>query len=121
MSRGGASYYYLRDGLGSVAALTDANAALVKEYKYGVFGNVVAEPGIVENSFLYTGREWEKELGVYYYRARFYDPRTGRFMQEDPIGYLGGNNFYLYTHNNPVNLIDPSGLFDGVTSRTLVA
>ncbi len=58
----------------------------------------------------YTGREWDKETGLYYYRARYYDPMEGRFVSKDPIGYGGGINFYAYVQNNPINHIDPRGL-----------
>jgi RHS repeat-associated protein len=58
----------------------------------------------------YTGREWDPETGLYYYRARYYDPKAGRFISEDPIGFGGGVNFYGYVENSPVDLIDPSGL-----------
>ncbi|MFA7062031.1 MAG: RHS repeat-associated core domain-containing protein, partial [Pedobacter sp.] len=58
----------------------------------------------------YTGREWDKETGLYYYRARTYDPVAGRFLQRDPISFAGGNvNLYGYVQNNPVNWIDPDG------------
>ena len=53
----------------------------------------------------FTGREWDSETGLYYYRARYYDPRIGRFISEDPIRFRGGMNFYSYVLNNPVNLL----------------
>ncbi len=58
-----------------------------------------------------TGREWDPETGLYYYRARYYDPRLGRFISEDPIRFAGGNNFYAYVYGDPVNLVDPLGLW----------
>jgi RHS repeat-associated protein len=58
----------------------------------------------------FTGREWDPETGLYYYRARYYDPKIGRFISEDPIDFEGGVNFYSYVENNPVNLVDPEGL-----------
>src|SRR6185503_18789838 len=59
----------------------------------------------------FTGREWDPETGLYYYRARYYDPKTGRFVREDPIGLRGSDiNFYAYVRNNPVNWTDPYGL-----------
>jgi RHS repeat-associated protein len=57
-----------------------------------------------------TGREFDKETGLYYYRARYYDPMEGRFITKDPIGFIGGINLYIYVQNNPVNIIDPLGL-----------
>lgn len=58
---------------------------------------------------LSTGREWDKETGLYYYRARYYDPMEGRFVSKDPIGFKGGINLYNYTDSNPVNRTDPTG------------
>jgi RHS repeat-associated protein len=59
----------------------------------------------------YTGREWDPETGLYYYRARYYDPKVGRFISEDPIGFRGGVNFYSYVGGNPINRLDPFGLY----------
>jgi RHS repeat-associated protein len=58
----------------------------------------------------FTGREWDPETGLYYYRARYYDSRIGRFISEDPIGFAGGANFYAYVENGPTNRVDPTGL-----------
>jgi RHS repeat-associated protein len=58
----------------------------------------------------FTGREWDPETGLYYYRARYYDPKLGRFVSEDPIKFLGGANFYAYVENSPTTRRDPSGL-----------
>ena len=58
----------------------------------------------------FTGRFQDPESGLIYYRARYYDPQTGRFTSEDPMGFLAGDaNFYRYVFNDPVNLTDPSG------------
>lgn len=63
------------------------------------------------NQFTYTSRELDKETGLYFYRARYYDPMNGRFTSEDPIGFLGMDlNLFRYVTNNPTNLIDPKGL-----------
>ncbi len=60
----------------------------------------------------FTGREWDPEIGLYYYRARYYDPKAGRFLSEDPIGFAGGDvNLYSYVWNNPTLFADPFGLW----------
>jgi RHS repeat-associated protein len=58
---------------------------------------------------MFTGRRYDDEAGLYYYRARYYKPEIGRFLSADPIGYEDGLNLYTYVHNNPVNSIDPEG------------
>jgi len=60
--------------------------------------------------YFYTGREFDYDTNLYYYRARYYDPKAGRFITRDPIGFGGGTNFYAYVGNNPVNGTDPYGL-----------
>jgi RHS repeat-associated protein len=112
MNKNGNNYYYVKDGLNSVAALTDSIGNVKHEYKYEVFGKIVEESGdTIENPFTYTSREREKENSVYYYRARTYDPILGRFSQEDPIRFSGSDvNFYRYVFNNPLNAFDPLGL-----------
>ena len=74
----------------------------------------------IENRYAYTGRELENETGLYYYRARYYDPELGRFISEDPIGFSGGDvNLFRYVENDPINRVDPSGLDFRICSRPL--
>jgi RHS repeat-associated protein len=84
---------------------------VVNTYAYDAYGNAEAAVESLPQRFRYTGREWDGVTRLYHYRARAYDPETGRFLQEDPIGLLSGDaNFYRYVKNNPVNFVDPSGL-----------
>ena len=128
MIQDGTRYFYHADGLGSIVALTDSNKQIVQRDSYDTFGMLtsVQNPEF-NNSYTYTAREWDRELGLYYYRARYYDPMEGRFISKDPIG-IGGNIYnqgvnasfsqyvgavatpYHYTGNNSINRIDPLGL-----------
>jgi RHS repeat-associated protein len=93
------------------------NNVLVERYAYDVFGRpTIRDPngGVLAasawgNPYLFTGRAYDAESGLYYYRARYYDYATGRFLQPDPIGYQAGINLYKYCNNNAVNFVDPSG------------
>ncbi|MGB0037071.1 MAG: RHS repeat-associated core domain-containing protein [Candidatus Acidiferrales bacterium] len=109
-SQSSTTSFYEADGLGSVTSLTNSSAAVVASFTYDSFGNLTASSGTLTNPFRYTGREFDSETGVYYYRARYYDPQAGRLTSEDPIGMLGGVNRFEYVFNSPLNLIDPSGL-----------
>ena len=110
MTGTGGTYFYHADGLGSITSLTDTHRQLAASYVYDSFGNLTASTGTITNPFQYTGREFDSETGLYYYRARYYDPTAGRFLSEDPIRFTGGSNFYGYTRNNPINFADPQGL-----------
>ena len=110
MLRSATTSYYHADGLGSVTSLSNAAGALAQTYTFDSFGNLTASSGSLTNPFQYTGRESDPETGLYYYRARYYDPSVGRFLGEDPIRFNTGPNFYSYVRNDPAALIDPSGL-----------
>lgn len=110
---GDSSFYYEADGLGSVTSLTSSTGSVVNTYTYDSFGNLTASTGTTTNFFRYTAREIDTEIGLYYYRARYYDEETGRFLSEDPGGFVTGIDFYTYAGNNSVNLIDPLGLQGG--------
>ena len=85
----GALTYYHADALGSIMKRTSQAGTVVHEYRYDAWGNV--EPGASEPGYAFTGREWDPEIGLFYYRARYYDPRAGRFVSQDPIGFRGGD------------------------------
>jgi len=117
--------YYLKDHLNTVNEITNATGDVIQKMEYSAFGvlrsvkdSTGTEVGFdnapVRSSFAFTGREFEPELNMYYYRARYYDASTGRFMQTDPDpGKLASPNTflskYIYAENNPKMFMDPSG------------
>jgi RHS repeat-associated protein len=106
----GAVYYYLSAPPGHVMALVNQNGQVVNQYEYAPFGAELSTTEQVVQPFRFAGRELDAETGLYYNRARYYDPALARFISEDPIGLAGGVNQYVYGANDPVNLRDPSGL-----------
>jgi RHS repeat-associated protein len=102
--------YFLQDHLGSTTALTNSQGVAVSQISYDSFGN--PSTGANLTRYMYTGREFDSDTGLYYYRARWYDPKVGRFISEDPIGLAGGINQFAYVSNNPQNGKDPSGLYE---------
>jgi RHS repeat-associated protein len=109
MQRGTTTSYYEQDGLDSITSLSNTSGALAQTYTYDSFGNTTNSTGSLTNFFRYAGREFDTETGLYYMRARYFDPQTGRFLSEDPIEFRGGINFYAYVGNNAVNQTDPDG------------
>jgi RHS repeat-associated protein len=136
----------LTDHLGSVRDVVSANGSIVRQHiNYDAFGNRVGEvhrsssgalingdsAAAVDALFGYAGREWDDSIDLQYNRARWYDPATGRFISQDPIGFGGGDaNLYRYVGNGVMNATDPrgdasrrvrSGIRDsvGITGRTV--
>ena len=108
----GEQFYYQADHRGSLRKITDSTGLVANSYDYDSYGNIEASFEGIANPFTYTGREFDAESGLYFYRARYYDPATGRFINQDPIGFAAGDlNLYRYVFNNPVNLTDPDGQF----------
>jgi len=102
--------YYQSDALGSVTSLSNSSGANAETYSYDSFGNSTGSSGSLTNRFRYTAREFDSETSLYYYRARYYDPATGRFTKEDPLRFGPGDaNFYRYVRNNPIYYTDPTG------------
>ncbi|MFN7207358.1 MAG: RHS repeat-associated core domain-containing protein, partial [Burkholderiales bacterium] len=101
---------YLTDALGSVIAQTQDNQSTLAGYSYSPYGQTQSTGNTEGDSVQYTGRENDNN-GLYYYRARYYDPVLKRFLSEDPIGLAGGSlSFYSYVNGNPVSYTDPEGL-----------
>jgi RHS repeat-associated protein len=107
--RSSGSSFYEVDALGSITSLTNPGGAIANTYTYDSFGNATNFTGTLANPFRYAARESDSETGLYYYRARYYDPTSGRFISEDPIKFKGGINFYPYVKNDAVNWRDPDG------------
>ncbi|MBK7438654.1 MAG: RHS repeat-associated core domain-containing protein [Saprospiraceae bacterium] len=119
MKRNGNNFYYLSNTIGSVVAVTDAQGAIVERYEYDAFGKVqfynnnyeAVSQSSIGNNYTFTGREYEVEIGNYFYRTRHFDVTQGRFLQKDPIGFIGGDqNLYTYVKNQPAFYNDPLGL-----------
>ena len=100
--------YYLYDGLGDVVMLFNSGGPVAASYEYDAYGNTEQDGTAPYNPFGYKGEYFDTETGFVYLRARYYDPSTGRFINEDPI--RDGNNWYVYANNNPIRYIDPWGL-----------
>src|SRR5204862_3298147 len=124
---------------GSVTHLTSSAGAVIEKYRYDAFGaptiyngsNTQLSASAYNNRFLFTGREYASTFGIYEYRARAYNPTLGRFMSEDPKGFVhragsgkapddwsfgkhpdeGELNLFRYCGNDPVDFTDPMGLF----------
>ncbi len=109
MLRSSATSYYHADGLGSITSQSSAAGSIANTYTYDSFGKLTASTGSLVNPFRYTARESDTETGLYYYRARYYDPNVGRFLSEDPDQFSAGNNFYPYVESDPEDWGDPDG------------
>lgn len=105
----GEKYYYIYNGHGDVTALVDENGNIVNSYSYDPWGSIESETEAVENRFKYAGEYEDKWTGFVYLRNRYYDTKTRRFIQEDPA--RDELNWYAYCGNNPVNYVDPWGLY----------
>jgi RHS repeat-associated protein len=113
------TYFYLTDRQGTVHAIADETGAVVESYRFDAWGRILGvyngsgtplTESAIGNRILWQGREYSWSTGLYYFRARWYDPITGRWLSNDPIGISGGLNQYVFCANNPVNFTDPSGL-----------
>jgi RHS repeat-associated protein len=105
--------FYSYDGGGNVRQLTNSAGAVTDTYEYDAFGNDINHTGTTPNNYLYRGEQFDSDLGLYYLRARQYNPATGRFMSRDPEDgdpdEPASLHKYLYADGEPVNLADPTG------------
>ena len=105
--------FYGYDGAGSVRQLTNSAGVVTDEYEYDAYGNSFTKVGTTPNNYLYRGEQYDSDLGLYYLRARYYNPNTGRFMSRDPLDgkakIPASLHKYLYANGDPVNRFDPMG------------
>jgi RHS repeat-associated protein len=107
MQTGSITGYYNHNAHGDVISLTDASGKVENSYTYDAWGNERNTTETIQQPFRYSGEYYDGETDLYYLRNRYYDPKVGRFTQEDPI--RSGQNWYVYCGNNPVNRWDPTG------------
>ena len=111
MTASGSTYYYAADGLGSIRNLLDSSQVAQNTYDYQAFGSIYGTP--TENlaqPARFTGRTWDAESALHYYRARTYASSIGRFDSRDPLWPVSDSNIFRYAKNNPVSIVDPLGL-----------
>lgn len=105
--------FYGYDGFGSVRQLTDSAGTVTDTYSYDAWGNSFGSTGSTPNLYLYRGEQYDPDLTLYYLRARYFNPLSGRFLSRDPeagqIKVPATLHKYLYGAGDPVNRIDPGG------------
>ena len=117
MERDGNSYYYHPDGSNNIVAITDGLGSLIERYNYDPFGkakifnadNQEVSKSSCDNSYMFTGRNFDSEVGLYFFRARSLNASMGRFVQTDPLLFVDGTNLYSFVNNRPIDRIDPMG------------
>jgi RHS repeat-associated protein len=116
----GPAYYHF-DALGSITNLTDPTGTVQNRYQYDAWGNYRNQSGTHWNPFGFTGHEYDPETGLYYAKARFYDPEVGRFLSEDPaepdLTTPPSLHKYLYAYGNPTYYVDPDGREVSITPK----
>lgn len=120
MKKGNDTYFYHTNHLGSVLLLTGFEGSQIERIEYDIYGHPtfadldgnIMNKSKVGNNILFTGREYDSDAEIYYYRYRSQQPLLGRFMQHDPWGYVNGFNNICYVNNAPVSYTDFYGLFE---------
>ncbi len=103
--------WLLTDHLGTTRDLIDNAGNVINHITYDAYGNVIDQSNASDSTRrLFTGREFDAETGLYYYRARYYDPAIGRFLSEDPLGFSDGLNPFIYVGGDPLTSVDPFGM-----------
>lgn len=109
----GQYYYYIYNGHGDVIQMISESGTIVNSYKYDEWGNTLFKQEVVQNDLKYCSEPFDDETGLYYLRARYYDPSIGRFISKDSVEGDVKNplslNLYTYCANDPIGLFDPSG------------
>jgi RHS repeat-associated protein len=107
----GNAYWTLTDRLGSVRDVTDNTGAVKDTLGYDAYGNITSETASAyRGNYAWTGREFDSTTGLQYNRARYYDPKAGRWQTQDPLGFAAGDsNLYRYVKHEVVNVTDPTG------------
>jgi RHS repeat-associated protein len=110
-------YWYQNDHLGTPIALTGSLGDTLYECQYNAYGQIINETyhqddtqALPDNPLRFQGQYYDEETGLHYNLNRYYDPFTGRYITQDPLGILGGLNSYQYVNGDPINWIDPLGL-----------
>jgi RHS repeat-associated protein len=124
-------HWYQNDHLGTPIALTGSLGDTLYECQYNAYGQIINETyhqddtqTLPDNPLRFQGQYYDEETGLHYNLNRYYDPFTGRYITQDPVGILGGLNSYQYVNGDPINWIDPLGLikvenngFEGIAGK----
>jgi RHS repeat-associated protein len=112
--------FYVYDGAGSARQLTNSAGVVTDEYEYDAYGNSFTKQGTTPNNYLYRGEQYDPDLSLYYLRARYYNPLTGRFVSMDPENGIVTDprtlHKYLYAGGDPTNRIDPTGRANSIAA-----
>jgi RHS repeat-associated protein len=109
-------YYPIRNHRGDICVLVDEHGQIACTYRYDAFGNFDYQ-GSISSPWRFCGQRYDEGVSLYHFAKRSYDPKIGKWLTPDPLGFADGINLYAYVHNNPMNLVDPYGLWaEGLTS-----